>query len=592
MTDDQQSKTTEPRFAKPKILVIDCEPEVVQRLQNDGYSAVMGTFGRPYVVQKQDYYGPVIAKACLPNHTEQEIVVIDLTSPQLSEGPEGEKAVSYGTEDWWASKKFGFIDPRPQSMSLVQEDFDQILKMGGVFIIFCEPHLNQEIWYTTGNEYGQIDHAGKRLDLNNWPFLAIFRGHNVEFRVEQGEELTPLSGDSVLQGCLNRHLKDATFSTVLDPQAWLLDKDSGGPLFFTLFMNKRDGIVGGGILEGNIPGMVLLLPHFADKPALIHDLVTNVLPEIKPDLFPYDERTKWTASPEYEHASVLRLVAQQEGIREKADQTIAQLESQIAAERETLGFLHGILTKTGDDLVQDVKVALEALGFLQVVDADQALSEKPLKQEDLQIMDRSPTLLAEVKGLNGLPTENDALQVLKYIPRRMKEWNRTDVSGLSIINHQRALPPLNREHKTVFTNQQVEDAENHDFALATTWELFRLLRGKQAFNWPADVVLPLFYDRGRIKTIPLHWNEVGEVVHFYDKAEVVSIQLTADLKVGDRIGFDLPAEFVEEEVSSMEIDGTAVEHAAAGQKIGVKTSRKRSDLPDGRKVYLVTDPNV
>jgi hypothetical protein len=51
------------------------------------------------------------------------------------------------------------------------------------------------------------------------------------------------------------------------------------------------------------------------------------------------------------------------------------------------------------------------------------------KQEDLQILDASPTLLVEVKGLAGFPREDDTLQVVKYIPRRMKEWDGTDVAG-------------------------------------------------------------------------------------------------------------------------------------------------------------------
>jgi hypothetical protein len=47
------------------------------------------------------------------------------------------------------------------------------------------------------------------------------------------------------------------------------------------------------------------------------------------------------------------------------------------------------------------------------------------KQEDLQILEASPTLLVEVKGLAGFPREDDTLQVVKYIPIRMKESGQT-----------------------------------------------------------------------------------------------------------------------------------------------------------------------
>jgi len=442
------------------------------------------------------------------------------------------------------------------------------------------------MFFATGDKYGRIDQWAKEIDYDNWSFLPLLDDEWLRIRTEHGIETKLESKGTLLTSCFARHGRQVKFTATLHPQ-WRLDKDSDGPVFLPLMKNKYGLSVGGAIFDQQSRGLVLLLPHFADKPSLVHDLVMNVLPDIAPNRFPFSERTKWLMCDEYEHPRVLSLIAGQKAVRERADKEIAEIDSAIAAERQRLAFLHGILTKTGDDLVQDVKQALEEIGFSNVVDADKEAEGGSAMQEDLQIRDTKPILLVEVKGLTGLPTESDTLQVVKYIPRRMKEWRHTDVSGLVIVNHQRSIPPLERRHDAVFTKQQQEDAEHHDIVLLTTWELFRLIRGMLALNWLPDVLRGLFYGKGRINPIPSHWKCVGRVAHFYDKAEVISIELIDTLKVGDRIGFLLPAEYVEEDISSLQVEKQQVESAGAGQRVGHKTARLRSELRDGLPVYVV-----
>lgn len=65
-------------------------------------------------------------------------------------------------------------------------------------------------------------------------------------------------------------------------------------------------------------------------------------------------------------------------------------------------------------------------------------------------MDAAVPELVEIKGIRGKPKEANSLQVTKYLAPRMREWGRTDLHGLTIINHQRNLPGLEREHDHVF----------------------------------------------------------------------------------------------------------------------------------------------
>lgn len=79
--------------------------------------------------------------------------------------------------------------------------------------------------------------------------------------------------------------------------------------------------------------------------------------------------------------------------------------------------------------------------------------------------------------------------------------------------------------------------------------------------------------------------QIGLVVHYYDKIGVAVIELSGDLRVGDRIAIEsAEGEVVKEEVKSMQIEHESVESAGAGQSIGLKVGGK---VHKGNKVYKI-----
>jgi len=328
----------------------------------------------------------------------------------------------------------------------------------------------------------------------------------------------------------------------------------------------------------------------SNKEDAVIDLIQNVLPEILPRLFPYHEGGRWVHRAEYEHPEILEHKAAQSEVRQRANDEVLRIEQEIKAERERLSFLHGILTKSDNDLVKDVKKALEFIGFRQVVDVDEAEANETNKQEDLQILDKSPSLLLEVKGVTGLPTERDTLQVTKFVLRRMREWERTDVIGVSLINHQRNLPALDRDYGSAFTTQQIKDAELNRTGLMTTWDLFRLIRGMMQWEWPAETIRDLFFGHGRLPLVPSHYIAVGTVAHYWTENAVISIDMVADtLHVTDRVGYLFADGFFEEEVVSLELDRNPLQEARPPQRIGMKTTLARSEIPVGTMVFRVAE---
>lgn len=239
-----------------------------------------------------------------------------------------------------------------------------------------------------------------------------------------------------------------------------------------------------------------------------------------PYLFPDSEKAKWLKYPEYEIPSILKIKNRIKQIQEKTNSEIADLEKMCNEERQKFGYLQDLLSSSGDLLVISVKKTLESLGFSSVIDADENLKESSVsgpKREDLRICDGSPALLIEIKGISGMPKDEDALQVSKYMVPRMKEWNRTDVHGLFIVNHQKNLPPSERENRSVFRDDILANAIEQGFGLLTTWDLFRLARSFNKNNWVHEHVKDLFYKNSRIDIIPSHYRYLGVIEGYIEK---------------------------------------------------------------------------
>lgn len=577
----------QPRYPKPRIMLIDLDEGVASGLQKLGYNVVTGTFGHPYEVPMSDGRLSVIVDARLPSFEEQEIVVIDLFPPETMAGPPGEKHVSEGELDFWASCSRGKIDPRPVIMSQVRDSFDRILNHGGFFVVFAMPRIKQNlIWGRIGPRGGLI--IKDKLDFDNWCFLSTLSSDHLKVKSSQGTEITMARKDAPIYATLNRYLRELHYFCTFD-QDWRLDEKRWLPLGVNKYGQTVSALLGP--YEGK--GGMLIVPQTTDKPGFIRNLLEEAIPELCPHLFPHIEGVRWVERPEYELVSVLDLKDEKERARRETEQRLAELDRQIEEERSELAFLHDILRTSGDDLVKAVAKCLHFIGFQNVVDVDQLKAETgdtSPKQEDLQILDQSPTILVEVKGLSGLPKEADSLQVVKYIGRRMKEWDRTDVHGLSVINHQRNLPGLDRQDEKVFTQQQVDDAIQNGFGLLTTWDLFLLIRGMIRHEWNPIHLRSLFYRTGRIGRLPAHYQPLGKVFHYWEKPRVVGIEIVdRPLRQGERVGFVLHGGFEEQVAESIQVDNKPVEVAQPGQSIGLKTPFGRRVLRNGTLVCLVTE---
>ncbi len=353
-----------------------------------------------------------------------------------------------------------------------------------------------------------------------------------------------------------------------------------------------DDIVGGIITDNSKGGRILILPNVLKKAKLINKLFYEFLPELSPHLFPDFEGFRWIRRDKYELDSVLSYKKDKVNVELEAKKKIKDIDEKIDKERKKFNFLYGIITKSGRELVKDVKFCLEFIGFNKVIDIDKENENKDviMKQEDLQVNDVSPILLIEVKGLSGTSRESDTFQVVKYINRRMKKMNRTDIRGVSIINHQKNIPTLQRDNENVFTDQQIEDAKSNDCTILTTWDLFLLIRGMIKRKWKRKVIRELFYKSGRMPRIPSHYKYIGKVVNYWVQKKAVGIEILENkLHQGDRISYIIPEGYLEEDVLSLQFDKRNVEEVSLNQLAGIKTVFSKNELKKGTLVYKVNN---
>lgn len=78
--------------------------------------------------------------------------------------------------------------------------------------------------------------------------------------------------------------------------------------------------------------------------------------------------------------------------------------------------------------------------------------------------------------------------------------------------------------------------------------------------------------------------EIGKVSHYYDKAGVAIVVLTAPIAVGDTLKFKRGEAEFEQTVGSMQIEHAPVQKAKKGDSVGIKVDQP---VKTGTKVYQV-----
>lgn len=558
-------------------------PAVSDSLTEQGYRVLTGTLGPVVKLSESTSRWLQIEPVELPpGYQEAGVVVINLEKAPRDSSPETRGEDVPGN---WMKCDRGIIDHRFATVQHVtMRPFLEMWVAGTIFIFFTGPSASFETATGAHERFGlQFQSNPEKNCLHEMFLLPLLP--DIHLNHASSNTIKGYSSDPIAQVLKRYWTETSLISAVISPH-----RESTAHTIRGLAHDKFDRPVACiSPPDEHGRGHVIVLPQVEDSSSFLADLLEEALPALAPILFESSDH-KWAHDSSYELPDVVALTAQIGSIRIQAEVEIAALNERIHAVRNDRGFEHVLIQGTGDELVDAVRRALEELGFRDVIDADHELRDGRQLREDLRVEAHDGIWMIEVKGVAGHPAEADSLQITKYQIGMMKERNRTDVRSVTIVNHFRTLPPLERNNDDVFGAVVLARAEHDDLSLLTTWDLLRLIRGYREWNWNHDAAIrPLFRINGRINALPAHYQLIGIIRKVWDRAGVLSIELTSDLQSGQQVGFEPRPWFREVVAESLQVNKQPVERAVAGMFVGLKVDRVTS-FREGQQVYRANRP--
>ena len=561
-------------FEKPSIYLIDLGQEVKDKLSNTYSHIHSGTLGIPYFVAQSSNWLPVIQHKELAGYEETDLIVIDLEKPKLAEAPKGTKHTPDSEIDIWAKCDKGWIDARIRNVVFAYENINQIVSGGGALVVFAGPESPME-FQLARSQFNSLSNS-RCLPETLWSLAEPMTRLRV---APKTGKIIEVINNEPLGRLIERHLDGAEFTCTF---ASRFHNDSAWKM---LAKNKHGEYVSAATQHGN--GIILILPQLKDKASFLLELFNDILPELTPNLFPEIEQGKWAHRPEYEFEKIKQLEEKKCEIFARAELDLKAINSEIEAYRKENSWIHDLITATGDELVESVKIALSELGFTKVIDVDQIRdAEGKSRREDLRIEDQSPLLVIDIKGVGGKAADEDVMQAAKHSLINIKELSRPDIQGLSIINQQRHIPPLERENAEPFRPELLDYAEEAGLGMMTSFELYRMVLNKRKNEWRSEWITPLFYTSPRVHLLPTHYRRIGVISKVFKGAFGVEI-LENEVHVGDRIAIEGDIFFEEIPVDSIEVDRKQVSHVKVGDKAGFVWPDSAMKLREKMTVYAI-----
>lgn len=560
-------------FSEPKIFLVDLGEDVAKAVLKHWDSVGTGTLGKPYKIESSSDWMPVIQHHALGDYIESDIVVVDLHRDILEEKHNGRKHTPDGETDIWAKCDVGWIDARARSAIREKAGITRIVNSGGVLIIFAGPDSPMDFCMGSKDYHNRLNTV-ENIKGGVWNLLPDNHNLNV---IEDSGSVIKIVDDTIVGSMLRRHVKGARFNCTVR------NKYSNNQ-WITLAINKFESPVA--LMSNYGKGCTFIFPQIADKASFVEDLLTNVLPELIPNLFPEIDKGKWTHHSEYEIDEILLLEAEKQSVLEQVTAKLESIEKNIVEIRTSEGWIQDLLTGTGDELVSAVKKAFEFIGFENVIDMDELRDAQGIKRrEDLRI-DGDPTLIIDIKGVSGKASDEDLMQAGKHALISIRESGNTHIRGLAVVNQQRYLPPLDRDNQDPFRPEMQVYAEESQLGLLTSFDLYRLLVNMRRHNWLFEDIKPLFYSAKRIFAVPHHYKYIGNVSKVFKSVLAMHI-LDNQISVGDRLAVEGEIYFEEVDVSSIKVNDISVECAVTGDKAGFIWGSTRLKLREGMRVFAI-----
>ena len=102
------------------------------------------------------------------------------------------------------------------------------------------------------------------------------------------------------------------------------------------------------------------------------------------------------------------------------------------------------------------------------------------------------------------------------------------------------------------------------------------------YGWNPEAIKAIFYDKGRISEVPNNYKPIGKIFTHITEKNIMGIKITdRKMFLVQRIGYNLPNGFLEEDVTSLQVDSKDVQEAQVGEDAGIITNYSKIELKTG-----------
>ncbi len=563
---------------KPKICCIDIDEKDIESLKLFGFNIeASGTLGSKVSVPNKNNNDNV---QVLPNHDfpnnlhEFDITIID---------QDNAKTIEYNQDDHIRSNHTGMkenillsefpetiFDPRPLGSKILGIKLNKLGDKKHLIINFTTEKYNVD-YQPIEVENGHYS-RGKIFKYNIFDF-----NDSIDLSYEkEGKEVNVCVKNEQLKNFLNKYISGMTYSQTFNHPT---DYDNGTDSnHIPLIKNTSNDIVSILIFDKN--KIIFHFPQVKDNGKFLNDFFTQVAPSLFPELFPNATAFKWRDDENYWLPNHQNLLEEKKSLKREYEQNLSMKNTLIEDNLDKYSFLHSMLTESSDELVKALIQFFEWLEFDDVRDVDEDKSEDTILEEDIQVELSNGLLIIECKGIGGTSKDSECSQVSKIKHRRCKERNKFDVYALYIVNHQRYLPPLNRENPP-FTKHQIQDAKHDERGLVTTWQLFNLYTDIENEIITKEEARSLLLEYGLVEFKPQNLVFIDEPKELFRDGEVCIVNIeNIDISIGETLYVEKNNKYEKVIIEEIKLDGKTVKDANTGE-LGLKLNKaikKKSKL--------------
>ncbi len=555
----------------PRICLIDVNPEINDSLEARGHNCFQGTLGPVLEVPNttRDSYHQCLLNYQFPeNFHEYDIVIIDLQNPikhPYSDIDQSKEFVK-GSKTTYLSCSFPktVFDPRALSADILSEKLTPLLQRDSILIVLAAPQEEIEYQFLV---YGS---SGASLGSSFSRKLYDFYEHLPETVNILGKDSNVVSNNNSLSSLLLKHNSEIQYNISFEhPSIWdgkeYIERDN----FIPLLVSGEGKTIS--FVDFKKQGPVFFFPIINNKEEFLTELLEEVLPEYVPSIFPSSTKFSWLKDPHYILPNEQSLLDEKALIVEKYKSDLSDANKKLDENYKRFSYLHDLLKESGATLVKAVEQYLNWLGFEDVVNVDE--TDPSLKEEDIRIESEKGLLVIEIKGIGGRSTDSDCSQISKVRYRRSKERKRFDVFGLYCVNHQRHLPPKNRDNPP-FNSTQMADAESDERGLVTTFDLFKLYFNITKGYVTKEDARDSLHQVGFVSFPPSGYTEIAETPEIHHGGSVIIVKLEGlSLHVGQDVILDHSGIYSSATIKELRLDDEPIQEVNSGE-VGVRLTAK------------------